>query len=84
MIRAEIISPTGVVFSDSVDMVVVPSMEGEIGILPKHTPLLTNLKKGEVRVKKGDSIKKFNIEGGFLEAMPDKVIILTSSSTKSL
>ena len=76
MIKAEIISPTGVIFKDEVDMVIAPSLDGEIGILPNHTPLLTNLKKGEVRVKKNDSVKKFNIEGGILEAMPDKVIIL--------
>lgn len=82
MIKAEVITPAGIVFKDDVDMVVAPSIDGEIGMMPKHTPLLANLKKGEVRVKKGDSIKKFNIEDGFLEAMPDKVIILTTSSTK--
>lgn len=82
MIKAEVITPSGIVFKDDVDMVVAPSIDGEIGMMQKHTPLLANLKKGEVRVKKGDSIKKFNIEDGFLEAMPDKVIILTTSSTK--
>lgn len=82
MIKAEVITPSGIVFKDDVDMVVAPSIDGEIGMMQKHTPLLANLKKGEVRLKKGDSIKKFNIEDGFLEAMPDKVIILTTSSTK--
>ena len=80
MIKAEIISPEGVIFSDLVDFIVAPYVDGEIGVLPKHTPILTNLKKGEIRFKKGEEIKKFNIEGGFLEAMPDKVIILCNGN----
>lgn len=61
---------------DNVDMVVAPSADGEVGILPNHAPLLTVLQIGELRVKKGADEQSIVVSGGFLEVLDDKVTVL--------
>ncbi|HET9494573.1 MAG TPA: F0F1 ATP synthase subunit epsilon [Chloroflexia bacterium] len=65
-----------VLAEDDVDMVVAPAIDGEVGILPHHAPLITVLQIGELRLKKGSDEQSIIIAGGFLEVLNDKVTIL--------
>lgn len=82
-IRLEIVTAERVVYSEDVDMVVVPGMEGELGILPRHAPLLTLLKPGELRIKKAGEEIAMAVSGGFLEVRPDKVIVLADAAERA-
>jgi len=62
---------------------VAPTSEGEIGILPHHTPLMTMLKPGELRAKQGDKEIELVVTGGFLEVRPDHVIVLADASERA-
>jgi len=75
-LRLEVVSPEGRVFTDEVDMVVVPGVEGELGILPNHTPLVTALGTGELRIRRAGTVQFMLISGGFVEVRPDKVVIM--------
>jgi F-type H+-transporting ATPase subunit epsilon len=75
-LRLEVVSPDGRVFTDDVDMVVVPGIEGELGILPHHTPLVTALGVGELRIRREGTVQFMLISGGFVEVRPDKVVIM--------
>ena len=70
------------VYSDDADMVVAPGSEGELGILPQHAPLLTPLRSGELRVKKGTDEVAMVVTGGFLEVYRDKVIVLADAAER--
>ncbi len=72
----EIVTPEARVYSDTVDSVVIPTVEGEIGVLPGHIPLLTQVADGELRVTKGSAISYLVIGGGFAEIDGDKVSVL--------
>jgi F-type H+-transporting ATPase subunit epsilon len=72
----EIVTPERQVFSDEVDEVVCPGVEGELGVLPHHAPLLTTLGFGELRIKRGGEDEFFAIAGGFLQVRPDKVVVM--------
>jgi len=75
-LRLEVVSPEGRIFTDDVDMVVVPGIEGELGILPHHTPLVTALGTGELRIRQAGTVQFMLISGGFVEVRPDKVVVL--------
>lgn len=66
-IQVDLITPERQVFSDNVDYIAAPVVDGQIGILPNHAPLLTQLGMGELRLKKGDATSHVAITGGFLE-----------------
>ena len=72
----EIVTPEDRVFSDTCDTVVIPTVEGEIGILPGHIPLLTQVADGELRVTTGHDTKGLVVGGGFAEIDGDHVKIL--------
>jgi ATP synthase F1 epsilon subunit len=78
-IRLEIVTPERAVLTDDVDMVIAPGSEGYLGILPHHTPLLTTLGPGELRIKKGGVETSFAVFGGFMDVRPDRVVILTDA-----
>ena len=59
-----------------VDEVVLPASDGEIGVLPGHTPLLTTLRIGTLRYRTGSTVEKIVISWGFAEVLPDRVIVL--------
>jgi ATP synthase, F1 epsilon subunit (delta in mitochondria) len=59
-----------------VDAVVLPGIEGELGVLPHHAPLVTMLGVGELRVRKAGVEESFAIVGGFLQVRPDKVVVM--------
>jgi len=72
----EIVTPEDRVYSDTIDTVVIPTLEGEIGILPGHIPLLTQVADGELRVTKGGETKALVVGAGFAEIDGDRVKIL--------
>jgi F-type H+-transporting ATPase subunit epsilon len=77
---AEIVTPEKIVYTNEVEMVVAPTIDGEIGILPLHAPLVGALKPGEVRVKIGDAVEWFAVSGGYVQVHEDKVIILADDA----
>jgi F-type H+-transporting ATPase subunit epsilon len=72
----EIVTPEARVFSDTIDTVVIPTLDGEVGILPGHIPLLTQVQDGELRVTKGTVVSYLAVGGGFAQISGDKVSIL--------
>src|SRR6478736_5847970 len=76
----EIVTPERQVFSDQVDAVVCPGIEGELGVLPHHAPLLTTLGVGELRIRKGGTEEFFAIAGGFLQVRPDRVVVMAETA----
>ncbi len=82
-IRLDIVTAEQMVYSGEVDMVIAPGVEGQLGILPHHTPLMTTLQAGELRVKKGGEEVSLAISGGFLEVRPDRVVILADAAERA-
>ena len=79
-----IITAERVTYSDDVNAVVAPGIEGELGILPQHAPLLTTLQPGELRIiKEGEEDTFIAVSGGFLEVMANKVVILADTAERS-
>lgn len=76
----EVVTPERIVYTDEVSVVVVPAVDGEIGILPLHAPLVGALKPGEVRVKKDDTTLWFAISGGYVQVHEDKTIVLADDA----
>ncbi len=72
----EIVTPEAKVYSDTIDSVVVPTVEGEIGVLPGHIPLLTQVEHGELRVTKGATTSWLAVGGGFAQIDGDRVRVL--------
>ncbi len=72
----EIVTPEAKVYSDTIDSVVIPTVEGEIGVLPGHIPLLTQIEHGELRVTKGSTVHLLVVSGGFAQIDGDKVRVL--------
>jgi len=77
MLRLEIVTPESKTFSDDVDSVVIPGVEGELGILPMHVPLMTMLLPGELRVTRDGLETRLAVGEGFVEVSGDKVSVLT-------
>lgn len=82
-IKLEIITAERVVFSDDVNIVIAPGVEGILGILPHHAPLMTILQPGELVIKRDGEETFLTVTGGFLEIRPDKVIILADAAERS-
>ena len=82
-LRIDIVTAEREVFSDEVDMVIAPGVEGQLGILPHHSPLMTMLQPGELRLKKGGEEVLMAITGGFLEVRPDRVVILADAAERA-
>ena len=83
-IRCEVVTAERIVFQDDVDMVVAPGVEGQLGILPHHAPLLTSLTFGELILRReGQEDEFIAIGGGFMEVGPEHVIILADSAERA-
>jgi F-type H+-transporting ATPase subunit epsilon len=76
----EIVTPERKVYEKEVNMVSVKGVEGELGILPNHIPLVTPLKVAPITIKQGGNIETIAVNGGFLEVRKDKVVILAESA----
>ncbi len=81
-IKLDIVTAEQVVYSEDVDSVVAPGVEGQLGILPHHTPLMTMLLPGELRVRKDNEEVSLAITGGFLEVRPDRIIVLADAAER--
>lgn len=79
-IRCEIVSQDRQVYQGDVDIVVLPGAEGEMGILPNHSPVLTVLKFGIITVRTKGREEHFTVAGGFAEVQPDQVTVLADSA----
>ena len=83
-IRLEIVSAEKALFSGECEIVFAPGVMGELGILPRHTPLITRLKPGEVRAKlSGGSEESFYVSGGMLEIQPNVVTVLSDTGVRA-
>jgi F-type H+-transporting ATPase subunit epsilon len=83
-IHVDIVSAEGQIFSGEANMVFVPGSQGELGIAPRHAPLLTTLKAGEVRVlSEGHDEQSFYVGGGSLEVQPNAVTVLADTAARA-
>ncbi len=82
-LKVDVVTAERSVYSGDVDMVVVPGVEGQLGILPHHTPLMTALQPGELRLKKGENEVSLVVTGGFLEVRPDRVVVLADAAERA-
>ena len=81
-IKLDIVTAERAVYSEEVDLIVAPGIEGQLGILPHHAPLMTMLQPGELLIRKGGEESALAITGGFLEVRPDRVIILADTAER--
>lgn len=83
-IHVDIVSAEGQIFSGEAKMVFAPASQGDVGIAPRHAPLLTLLKAGEVRVQTPDGQEQFFfVGGGALEVQPNKVTVLADTALRA-
>ena len=82
-LKIDIVTAERVVYSEEVDAVIAPGVEGQLGILPHHAPLMTTLQAGELRVRRGSEEDSLAISGGFLEVRPDRVIVLADTAERA-
>ncbi len=71
------------VYRGAADFLVAPGAAGELGIMPKHTPLLSALNAGELRIQRGDVWDEVFISGGFLEVQPDFITVLADAAERA-
>jgi F-type H+-transporting ATPase subunit epsilon len=79
-IQLEIVTPEKLAYQGEVDSVQLPGSEGELGVLPHHAPLVSTLGAGELRLRKGTEDEFFAIVGGFLQVLPDKVVVMAETA----
>ena len=79
-LQLEIVTPERLAYADEVDSVQLPGSEGELGVLPHHAPLIATLGAGELRLRKGGQEESFAIIGGFLQVLPDKVVVMAETA----
>src|SRR3954449_9406956 len=83
-LTVEIVTAERQVYNETdVDMVVAPGSEGVLGILPRHAPLLTMLRPGPLRIKKGGAEQEMAVAGGFLQVNADRVLILADQAERA-
>lgn len=82
-LTCEVVTAERILFSGEVDLVLAPGVEGQLGILPHHAPLITALQPGELVVRRGDEEIVFAVGGGFLEVVRNKVTILADSAERA-
>ena len=82
-LRFEIVTAERVVYSDDVDIVIAPGIEGQLGILPNHAPLLTMLQPGELLVRREGEETSMFVSGGFLEVMQNRVTVLADVAERA-
>ncbi|OGT91895.1 MAG: F0F1 ATP synthase subunit epsilon [Gammaproteobacteria bacterium RIFOXYA12_FULL_61_12] len=82
-IHVDIVSAEGAIHSGLAEMVFAPSEFGEVGIAPRHAPLISRLKPGEVRVQNGEQMEYFYVSGGILEVQPHVVTVLADTAMRA-
>ena len=81
--RLEIITAERQVYDDEVELVVAPGLDGELGILPHHAPLMTALQPGEIMIRKDGDETYLAVTGGFMEVIGNKVTVLADAAERS-
>ncbi len=81
-IRLDIVTAERQVYSEDVDLVVAPGIDGEMAILPGHAPLMTTLQPGELLIRRGGEETPLVITGGFLEVRPERVTVLADAAER--
>jgi F-type H+-transporting ATPase subunit epsilon len=79
-LKVSVISPEKTLFDGSVDSIVAPAFDGEVGILPGHAPMMTLLGKGTLRLGAEGAAGRFSVEGGFLQVVDDAVRVVTEKA----
>jgi F-type H+-transporting ATPase subunit epsilon len=79
----QIVTAERVIFDEQVDSVNAPGASGELGILPRHAPLISLLKQGELHYRRGNQLEYLAIGGGILEVLNDRVVVLADSAERS-
>ena len=82
-IHVDIVSAEGEIHSGKAEMVYAPAEMGEVGIAPRHAPMITRLKPGEVRVQNGDEMEHIYVSGGMLEVQPHVVTVLADTAVRA-
>lgn len=83
-VSLEIVSPAKLLVSQAVDMVVIPGLEGDLGVLPEHSPMITVLRGGEVILYEGERITaRYFVTGGFAEITEERVTVLADTAEPS-
>jgi F-type H+-transporting ATPase subunit epsilon len=82
-LRLDIVTAERLVYSEDVDEVIAPGVQGQLGILPHHTPLMTMLNPGELVVKQAGTEVSLAVSGGFMEVRPDRVIVLADTAERA-
>ena len=82
-VKLDIVTAERVVFTDDVDLVIVPGIDGLMGILPHHAPLMTTLQPGELEIKKGGEEFFLAVTGGYIEVRPDRIIVLADAAERA-
>ena len=82
-LKLEVVTPEGKIFSDDVELVTLPGIDGEMGIFPGHVPLMTQLAAGEVIVRKGGQDSYLAVSDGFVEITGDHVAILADMAIRA-
>jgi len=83
-LQVDIVSAEQQIFSGQADMVIAPGEAGELGILPEHSPLLTRIKPGTVRIQSaGNPEEVIYVSGGMMEVQPDRVTVLADTSVRA-
>lgn len=81
--HCDIVSAEGSLYSGAVEAVFVPAEAGELGIFPRHAPLLTRLKPGEVRVQTAHEVQSFFVSGGILEVQSFTITVLSDTAERA-
>jgi len=83
-IHVDIVSAEAEIFSGLAEMVIAPAIQGEVGILPRHAPYLTQLNEGAIRLKLNETDEEsFYVSGGMLEVQPHKVTVLSDTALRA-
>jgi F-type H+-transporting ATPase subunit epsilon len=82
-LKLDIVTAERIVYSEDVDIVIAPGLEGQLGILPHHAPLMTVLQAGELVARHNGTENSLAISGGFMEVRPDRVIVLADAAERA-
>ena len=83
-LSVKIVTPERIVLKDTYDEVVIPTTAGEIGVLARHTPLVSGLKPGEIKLKQDGNVTSLAVSSGFVEVRPNsKLIILADTAERA-
>ena len=82
-LHLQVIALDRVTYEDDVDIVVLPGIDGQLGVLPRHAPIVTALQAGEILVRKAGEEVSMVVSGGFAEASPEAVVVLADAAERA-